>query len=107
MILNLEFGIWVLEFGIWDFTHLPILGELGGLLFQDQNKKNKTEIGHWSLVIGHWSLVIGKEVEVEKGRKGDRRQSERLKLSILNIITALRILHWISGLGFGICDFEF
>ena len=59
------------------------------------------------MVIGHWSLVIGKEVEVEKGRKGDRRQSERLKLSILNIITALRILHWISGLGFGICDFEF
>jgi hypothetical protein len=52
-------------------------------------------------------LGIGKEVEVEKGRKGDRRQSERLKLSILNIITALRILHWISGLGFGICDFEF
>ena len=52
-----------LRFGVWDFTHLPILGELGGLLFQDQNKKNKTEIGHWSLVIGHWSLVIGKEVE--------------------------------------------
>jgi hypothetical protein len=40
-------------------------------------------------------------------RKGDRRQSERLKLSILNIVTALRILHWISGLGFGICDLEF
>ncbi|HQE95524.1 MAG TPA: hypothetical protein PK885_06575 [Candidatus Marinimicrobia bacterium] len=52
-----------MRFGVWDFTHLPILGELGGLLFQDQNKKNKTEIGHWSLVIGHWSLVIGKEVE--------------------------------------------
>jgi hypothetical protein len=42
------------------------------------------------MVIGHWSLVIGKEVEVEKGRKGDRRQSERLKLFVLNIITALR-----------------
>jgi hypothetical protein len=28
----------------------------------------------WSLVIGHWSLGISKEAEVEKGRKGDRRQ---------------------------------
>jgi len=57
-----------LRFGVWDFTHLPILGELGGLLFQDQNKKNKTEIGHWSLVIGHWSLVkrLRKETEAQK-----------------------------------------
>jgi hypothetical protein len=34
-------------------------------------------IGHWSLVIGHWSLVISKEVEIEKGRKGDRKQETR------------------------------
>ena len=24
-----------LEFGIWDFSHLAVLGELGGLFFQD------------------------------------------------------------------------
>ena len=42
-----------LEFGIWDFSHLAVLGELGGLIFQDQNKKNKTENGHWSLVTGY------------------------------------------------------
>ena len=30
----LWFGIWVLEFGIWDFSHLAVLGELGGLFFQ-------------------------------------------------------------------------
>jgi len=23
-----------LEFGIWDFSHLAVLGELGGLFFQ-------------------------------------------------------------------------
>jgi len=61
------------------------------------------------MVIGHWSLV--KRLRLRKGdrrqKKGDRRQSGRLKLFVLNIITALRILHWISGLGFGICDFEF
>jgi hypothetical protein len=27
-----------LEFGIWDFSHLAVLGELGGLIFQDQEK---------------------------------------------------------------------
>ena len=48
-----------LEFGVWDFTHLAVLGELGGLFFQDPKQKNKAEKGHWSLVIGHWSLVIG------------------------------------------------
>ena len=49
-----------LEFGVWDFTHLAVLGEVGGLFFQDQ--KNKAENGHWSLVIGHWLLVIGEVV---------------------------------------------
>jgi len=32
--LNYEFGFWDLGFGICDFTHLAILGELGGLFFQ-------------------------------------------------------------------------
>ena len=66
------------------------------------------------MVIGHWSLVKrlrlrkgDRRKETEEKETGDRRQSERLKLFVLNIITALRILHWISGLGFGICDFEF
>jgi len=27
-----------LEFEIWDFSHLAVLGELGGLFFQDQEK---------------------------------------------------------------------
>jgi hypothetical protein len=49
-----------LGFGVWDFTHLAVLGEVGGLFFQDQ--KNKAENGHWSLVIGHWLLVIGEVV---------------------------------------------
>jgi len=42
-----------LEFGVWDFTHLPILGELGGLFFQDQKIRQRIVIGHWSLGIGH------------------------------------------------------
>jgi len=28
--------VWLL--GIWDFSHLAVLGELGGLIFQDQEK---------------------------------------------------------------------
>ena len=27
-----------LEFGFWDFSHLAVLGALGGLFFQDQEK---------------------------------------------------------------------
>jgi len=34
VIWNFEFGIWNLEFGFWDFSHLAVLGELGGLFFQ-------------------------------------------------------------------------
>ena len=48
-VCDLEFVIWDLEFGIcdlefrfcdlelgfWDFSHLAVLGELGGLFFQD------------------------------------------------------------------------
>jgi len=52
-----------LEFEIWDFSHLAVLGELGGLFFQDQ--ENKAENGHWSLV---------KRLRL---RKGDRRQFRR------------------------------
>ncbi|MBP9004618.1 MAG: hypothetical protein KBG36_00005 [Candidatus Marinimicrobia bacterium] len=51
----------------------------------------------WSLVIGHWSLVISKEVEIEKGRKGDRKQEtgdrgqfRLLELIVLTTVTALR-----------------
>jgi hypothetical protein len=44
-----------LGFVIWSLGFFSF----GGLFFQDQNKKNKNENGHWSLVIGHWSLVIG------------------------------------------------
>jgi len=47
-----------LEFGIWDFSHLAVLGELGGLISQDQNKKNKTENGHWSLVVRDFYLSL-------------------------------------------------
>ena len=32
------FRVCDLEFEIWDFTHLPVLGELGGLFFQDREK---------------------------------------------------------------------
>ena len=35
-------------------------------------------------------MIISKEAEAEKGRKGDRRQSGRLKLFVLNIVTASR-----------------
>jgi len=49
-----------LEFGVWDFTHLPILGEVGGLFFQDQNKKIRLRIE-----IGYWSLVISEKAEVK------------------------------------------
>jgi len=52
-------------------------------------------LGRWSLVTGHWLLV--KRLRLRKGEKekrrqeiGDRRQSGRLKLFVLNIITALR-----------------
>jgi len=55
------FRVCDLEFEIWDFTHLPILGELGGLFFQDP--KNKADNSDWSLVIGHWALGISKEAE--------------------------------------------
>jgi len=34
-ILNFEFVILNLGFGVWDFSHLAVLGELGGLFFQD------------------------------------------------------------------------
>jgi len=49
------------------------------------------------MVIGHWSLVKrlrlrkgDRRKETEEKETGDRRQSERLKLFVLNIITALR-----------------
>jgi len=38
-ICDLGFGVWDLEFVIWDFSHLAVLGELGGLIFQDQEKR--------------------------------------------------------------------
>jgi hypothetical protein len=57
------------------------------------------------LVISHWLLVISKEAE--KGRKGDRRQSRRLKLfvpiyrcGIKNIALDFGFVIW--NLGFGI-----
>ena len=65
---------------IWNlgFTHLPILGELGGLLFQDQNKKNKTENSHWS-------LVISKEAEAEtKAEKREKRLRKNSNLSLFS-----------------------
>jgi hypothetical protein len=34
----LEF-ICYLALGVWDFSHLAVLGELGGLIFQDQEKR--------------------------------------------------------------------
>ena len=35
---KIGFAICDLGFGIWDFSHLAVLGELGGLIFQDQEK---------------------------------------------------------------------
>ena len=46
-------------------------------------------ISHWSLVkrlrkvISHWSLVISKEFEIEKGRKGERRQETVRTIKII------------------------
>jgi len=97
-ILHWISGLW---FGIWDFFHLVVCS-------------SKTKKIRLRTVISHWAFVISKEAEAEKGRKGERRQetedrrhSRRLKLFVLNIITALRILHWISGLWFGIWSLGF
>jgi len=66
VICDLEFGIWNLGFGIffiWWFI-LPRLEKI----------RQRTGIGHRSLVIGHWSLVKRMRKEAEKGRKGERRR---------------------------------
>jgi len=46
VIWDLRFVIWDLRFVIWDFSHLAILGELGGLIFQDQERGWEKETGN-------------------------------------------------------------
>ena len=57
-------------------------------------------IGHWALGIGHWSLVkrLSKEIEVEKGRKGERRQETGDSFAEIGLT--------ICDLEFGVWDFS-